>query len=179
MRTVWILTMIMFCVSHVRISLHFIKHVSDLPGWKRRADWSYTQGRALVPGSLCSHSVLWFPVPDIWQHHGIIISSFIVFLLKTMQSPFKKCLWSGMSLWGCKPLFIYRVRGLFFLSIVAFRHFVEMAEDLHDCGHFFFHNYTGHQAEPLGMHWACQDRHLISFHEVSYRWRDFRFSPLC
>lgn len=31
----------------------------------------------------------------------------------------------------------------------------------------FFHENTGHLAEPLGRHWAFQNQHLISFHEVS------------
>lgn len=73
---------------------------------------------------------------NIWQHCGIMVSSFFVLLFQTMWPPFKKCLWSRMSLWGCKPLFIYRARGLSFLSIVAFRYFVEVAEDLSDNGHF-------------------------------------------
>lgn len=42
LRTLWILVMIMFCVSHVKISKHFIKNLSALTGWKRRAGWPWT-----------------------------------------------------------------------------------------------------------------------------------------
>ena len=119
LRTLWILVMIMFCVSHVKISKHFIKNMNALSG------------------SHCfSFRGLWSLVPDIWQPDAIKASSFIVLSLETIRSPFKKCLWSWTSLWGCKLFVCLQSRRIVFPLYFAFRCFAERAGDLHGCGHF-------------------------------------------
>lgn len=128
--------------------------------------------------TLLSFRVLWSPVPDIWQPPGIMVSFFIVLLLETMWSPFKKCLCSGMNLWGCKPLFIYSTRGLFFLSIVTFRYLVEMAADLPTYGHFLSQIDTTPSRAPwqvLGIPEPASHLSPRSLFKITY----IRFSPFC
>lgn len=84
LRTVWILTMIMFCVSCVRISKHF-KNMRTLLGEKEEQIDHISKGGLW---SLGHAAFIQFYDLLCQTYGGTMISSFIVLFLKSMWSPF-------------------------------------------------------------------------------------------
>lgn len=178
LRTSWISVMIMFCVSHVRISSHFIKNMSALTGWQWWATWPQIQGRPLVRGSHLSFRALWSLVPDIWRQDGITASSFIGVSLETIWSPFKKCLWSRMSLRGSR-FFVYLLNQRIVFPLYCcpcifcwkgWRPSWLWAFSLLNTPNIRQSPSAGSGHSKIG---------ISSLHEVSWRWYDFRVSSFC
>lgn len=135
LRTLWVLAMIIFCVSHVRISKHFYQE-HECPQWvKMKSRLVVNPREGILTGSHCSHSVLCSPVPDIWWLSGVKDSPFIVLPQDNVASIYSVYEVGRVS-GGVGSLFNYRAWGLSFFPIVASRCFTERAEDLHDCEHF-------------------------------------------
>lgn len=156
----------MFCVSHVRISLHFIKNMSDLAGWKWRADWSYIQGTALVTGSCWSHSVLWSIVPT---YGNIVVSWFLLslsFYSRQCGLHLKSVYEAGWVSGDASLCLFTEPEDCLSSLLLLLDTLLKWLKTFPTMG-IFFHENTGHLAGPLGRHWAFQNQHLISFHEVS------------